>query len=77
MGFIKILFLSFSWGCLMVDIRAADQETIVRLQSDLRRLGDAFERKAARADRLEKENLALRMRLIRLRRFSGVRGVSA
>ncbi len=61
----------------MADTRTADQKTIARLQSDLRRVGDAFERKAAKADRLEKENVALRMRLIRLRRFSGVRGVSA
>ena len=61
----------------MADTRTADQKTIACLQSDLQRVGDAFERKAAKADRLEKENLALRLRLLRLRRFSGARGVSA
>lgn len=53
----------------------ADREAIARLRCDLQRVGDAFERKAAKVERLEGENFALRMRLIRLRRLSGIRGV--
>ncbi len=54
-----------------------DQQKIEQLEQDLHRMQEAYLRVANRKDELETENLSLRMRLIRLRRCSGIRGVVA
>ncbi|MGH1447411.1 MAG: hypothetical protein ACRBBO_15360 [Cognatishimia sp.] len=54
-----------------------DQETIARLKLELLQMQRAYARSSERARKLQSENVSLRMRLIRLRRLSGLRGVAA
>lgn len=51
--------------------------TVEKLRKDVHRVGEAFLRSREKAHRLELENLELRLRLIRLRRLSGLRGVAS
>jgi hypothetical protein len=56
---------------------SSEQETIARLKRELLQMQKAYARSSERARKLQSENVSLRMRLIRLRRLSGLRGVAA